>query len=91
MMYDIIDYGITDDQSVIDAILKASLPLIPAKIEVPDYGCTSFTLTDIEGDVHMGRNYDFRKDTLAMLVRCNPTGTRQGCDYGGSSCSLKRI
>ena len=37
---DIIGYGITDDQTMIDAILKESLPLIPAKINVPDYGCT---------------------------------------------------
>lgn len=69
---DIIDYGITDDQTMIDAILKESLPLIPAKINVPDYGCTSFTLTDTDGDVHMGRNYDFRKDTSAMMVYCTP-------------------
>lgn len=69
---DIIDYGITDDQTMIDAILKESLPLIPAKIDVPDYGCTSFTLTDTDGDVHMGRNYDFRKDTSAMMVYCTP-------------------
>ena len=69
---DIIDYGITDDQTMIDAILKESLPLIPAKIDVPDYGCTSFTLTDTDGDVHMGRNYDFRKDTSAMMVYCAP-------------------
>ncbi|MDD5945120.1 MAG: linear amide C-N hydrolase [Clostridia bacterium] len=69
---DIIDYGITDDQTMIDAILKEALPLIPAKINVPDYGCTSFTLTDTDGDVHMGRNYDFRKDTSAMTVYCSP-------------------
>ena len=69
---DIIDYGITDDQTMIDAILEESLPLIPAKIEVPDYGCTSFTLTDTDGDVHMGRNYDFRKNTSAMMVYCAP-------------------
>ena len=69
---DIIGYGITDDQTMIDAILKESLPLIPAKINVPDYGCTSFTLTDADGDVHMGRNYDFRKDTSAMTVYCAP-------------------
>ena len=69
---DIIDYGITDGQTMIDAILKESLPLIPAKINVPDYGCTSFTLTDTDGDVHMGRNYDFRKDTSAMMVYCTP-------------------
>lgn len=69
---DIINYGIKDDQTMIDAILKKSLPLIPAKINVPDYGCTSFTLTDTDGDVHMGRNYDFRKDTSAMMVYCAP-------------------
>lgn len=69
---DIINYGIKDDQTMIDAILKESLPLIPAKINVPDYGCTSFTLTDTDGDVHMGRNYDFRKDTSAMMVYCAP-------------------
>ena len=69
---DIIDYGITDGQTMIDEILKESLPLIPAKINVPDYGCTSFTLTDTDGDVHMGRNYDFRKDTSAMMVYCTP-------------------
>ena len=69
---DIIDYGITNDQTMIDAILKESLPLIPAKIKVPDYSCTSFTLTDTYGDVHMGRNYDFRKDTSAMAVYCAP-------------------
>ena len=52
---DIIGYGITDDQTMIDAILKESLPL-----------------TDVDGDVHMGRNYDFRKDTSAMTVYCAP-------------------
>lgn len=71
---DIIGYGITNDQTMIDAILKESLPLIPAKINVPDYGCTSFTLTDANGDVHMGRNYDFRKNTSAMMVYCAPKG-----------------
>lgn len=69
---DIIDYGITDDQSMIDAILKEALPLLPVHMSVPDYGCTSFTLTDTDGDVHMGRNYDFRKDTSAMMVHCAP-------------------
>ena len=69
---DIINYGITDDQSMIDAILKESLPLIPVSIKAPDFSCTSFTLTDTDGDVHMGRNYDFRKNTSAMMVYCAP-------------------
>ena len=69
---DIIDHGIQDDQTMIDAILKEALPIIPVKMEVPKYGCTAFTLTDTDGGVHMGRNYDFRKNTSAMLVYCQP-------------------
>ena len=68
----IIDYGIQDDQTMIDAILKEALPLLPVKIKAPNFGCTAFTLTDTDGDVHMGRNYDFSKDTSAMLVYCTP-------------------
>ena len=69
---DIIDYGIQDDQTMIDAILKEALPLLPVTIKAPNFGCTAFSLTDTDGDVHMGRNYDFRKDTSAMLVYCAP-------------------
>lgn len=67
-----IDYGITDDQTMIDAILKEALPLLPVKIKAPNFGCTAFTLTDTDGDVHMGRNYDFKNDTSAMMVYCTP-------------------
>ena len=68
----IIDYGITGDQAMFDAILKESLPLIPVKLKAPYYGCTAFNLTDTDGNVHMGRNYDFSKDTSAMTVCCAP-------------------
>lgn len=69
---DVINYGITDDQTMIDAILKEALPLLPVKIKAPKFGCTAFSLTDTDGDVHMGRNYDFKRDTSAMLVYCTP-------------------
>ncbi|MGN0477043.1 MAG: linear amide C-N hydrolase [Ruminococcus sp.] len=69
---DIIDYGIKDDQTMIDAILKESLPMLPVSIKAPNFGCTAFSLTDKDGDAHMGRNYDFSKDTSAMLVYCEP-------------------
>ena len=69
---DIINYGIQDDQTMIDAILKEALPLLPVTIKAPNFGCTAFSLTDTDGDVHMGRNYDFSKDTSAMLVYCAP-------------------
>ena len=67
-----IDYGIKDDQTMIDAIVKEAMPLLPVKIKAPNFACTAFTLTDTDGDVHMGRNYDFSKDTSAMLVYCSP-------------------
>ena len=69
---DIIGYDIQDDQTMIDAILKEALPLLPVKIKAPNFGCTAFTLIDTDGGVHMGRNYDFRKNTSAMLVYCAP-------------------
>ena len=68
----IINYGITDDHTMIDAIVKEAMPLLPVKIEAPNFGCTAFTLTDKDGGVHMGRNYDFGKDTSSMLVYCEP-------------------
>ncbi|MGN0476057.1 MAG: linear amide C-N hydrolase, partial [Ruminococcus sp.] len=69
---DIIDYGIKDDQTMIDAIVKEALPMLPVSIKAPEFGCTAFTLTDNDGDVHMGRNYDFSLDTSSMLVYCEP-------------------
>lgn len=68
----IINYGIEDDQDMIDVILKESLPLLPVSIKAPNYGCTAFTLKANDGDIYMGRNYDFKKDTSAMLVYCTP-------------------
>lgn len=69
---DVIKRGISDDQSMIDAILAEALPLLPVKIKAPKFGCTAFTLTDENGQTHMGRNYDFKRDTSAMLVYCTP-------------------
>lgn len=69
---DILAYGITADQSNLDAILKAALPLLPVHMEAPDFGCSAFALQGEDGEVMMGRNYDFRYDTSAMLVYCAP-------------------
>ncbi len=71
---DVMDYGITDTQTFVDAILKEALPLLPVKIDVPDFGCSVFTMEDVDGNILMGRNYDFRFDTSAMLVYCAPKG-----------------
>ena len=68
----VIASGITDTQSMIDAVVKESLPLLPVKIEVPSFGCSAFTMPTESGSVLMGRNYDFKNDTSAMLVYCTP-------------------
>lgn len=69
---DIIAKGITDNQSFIDAIVGEALPLLPVHIEAPSFGCSALTVRDTDGDVHMGRNYDFSLNTSAMLVYCTP-------------------
>ncbi len=71
---EIIDRGITDTQSFIDAVVSEALPLLPIKIKAPDFSCSAFGITTTDGDNIMGRNYDFRYDTSAMLVYCAPEG-----------------
>lgn len=68
----IIRRGITDDQSAADAIRKEALPFIPVKIKVPKFACTAFSMPIADMHRTMGRNYDFKNDTSAMLVRCHP-------------------
>ena len=81
----IIDYGITDNQSMIDAIIKEALPLLPVKIKAPDFGCTAFTMTDNQNQVHMGRNYDFTcsvcraRHWLRILCATSTTSTSFTC------------
>lgn len=56
----IINYGITDNQSFVDAVTKEALPLLPVHIEVPDFGCSAFSVKDTDNNNLMGRNYDFK-------------------------------
>ena len=69
---DLINYGIKDNQTMVDAIVKEALPILPVHIKVPSFGCTAFCITDTDQDVLMGRNYDFKNDTSSMLVYCTP-------------------
>lgn len=69
----IIERGITDDQSSIDAIVKEVLPDYPVHINAPNFGCSAFTMKS-SGKVMMGRNYDFKNNTSAMLVYTSPDG-----------------
>lgn len=70
----IIEKGITDDQSFVNAIVGESLPLLPISIKAPKFACSAFTMTASNGDVLMGRNYDFKNDSSALLVYCSPKG-----------------
>lgn len=68
----VIDYGIKDNQSFVDAIIKEALPYLPVHIKTPDFGCSAFTAKAADGTVRMGRNYDFKYDTSALMVHCKP-------------------
>ncbi len=70
---EIINMGISSDQSYIDNIIGAVLPGLPVKIRIPDFGCSSFNMhNSVNNHNLMGRNYDFKRNTSAMLVRCTP-------------------
>ena len=68
----LIEYGITDNQSFVDAIVKEALPILPVHIKAPDFGCSAFTLQEADGNVLMGRNYDFKRFTVNRRVVTNP-------------------
>ncbi len=69
---DVINYGIETNQDMSDAVLKECLPLIPITVKAPEFACTAFSLRDSSLSVHMGRNYDFKNDTSALLIYCSP-------------------
>lgn len=48
------------------------MPYLPVHIQAPNFACSAFCATDTAGEVLMGRNYDFKNDTSAMLVYCTP-------------------
>lgn len=62
----------TDTETFVKAVAAEALPGIPFDLKLPDYGCTAFMMRDKNGEVFTGRNYDFKLDTSALLVRCNP-------------------
>ena len=68
----VVNYGIKDNQSAFAAILAEALPFLPVRISVPEFGCSAFSEKDGTGSVLMGRNYDFRNNTSAMMVYCAP-------------------
>ena len=70
----IIAAGVRDDQAYIDAVVAQVLPGAPAHVQAPQFACSAFVAVDAEGRVRTGRNYDFKDDTSALLVRNHPRG-----------------
>lgn len=68
----IIQAGVRDDQAYIDAVLEQALPGVPVHVEAPKFACSAFGLTTGTGAELTGRNYDFKDDTSAVLVRTHP-------------------
>lgn len=68
----IIARGITNDQSCVDAMVASAIPILPVHIKVPHFGCSAFTMQDNAGTVRMGRNYDFKQNCSALMVKCTP-------------------
>lgn len=85
----LIEYGITDNQSFVDAIVKEALPILPVHIKAPDFGCSAFTLQEADGNVLMGRNYDFKRYTSAMLVYCEPKGGYKSVAFAALVYSIR--
>ncbi len=69
---DVINSKYTDTQGLVDAVIKESLPLLPVSIKMPSFGCSAFRTITTEGNYLMGRNYDFKLDTSALMVICEP-------------------
>lgn len=68
----IIAAGVRDDQAYIDAVVAQVLPGVPVHVQAPQFACSAFVAVDAEGRVRTGRNYDFKDDTSALLVRNHP-------------------
>lgn len=62
-----------------------ALPYAPINIETPKFGCSSFGITTKDGKVLMGRNYDFKTDTSAIMVRCEPKDGYKSIAFGALS------
>jgi len=63
--------GEPDTQELMNLIIADALPGIDVDFKAPQFGCSAFTMPNGNGYI-FGRNYDFKLDSSAMLVRCNP-------------------
>lgn len=63
---------IRNDADFIHAVIKEVLPGVPIKYESPQFGCSAFSTKLKGGSYRMGRNYDFRNNTSAMIIHNSP-------------------
>ena len=64
--------GASSDAELVDFVVEnITKNIVPINIDVPGFGCSSFTGMDNNGDRYFGRNYDFATSS-AMIVRTNP-------------------
>ncbi len=68
----IIDADVHDDQAHVNAVLAQVLPGVPLEVKAPKFACSAFCARTTDGDVLMGRNYDFKDDTSALIVHTDP-------------------
>lgn len=88
--YDLDEIIATDlktDQDFIDAVVDQALPYLPITIKAPKFACSAFAMQAEDGDVMMGRNYDFAKNTSSMLVYCTPSDGYKSVAF----CALDNI
>lgn len=63
---------VADAQEYMKIFFAEVLPGIDVKFELPDFGCSAFSLKKNDKGYLFGRNYDFKFDTSAMVVHCHP-------------------
>lgn len=68
----VVNRNYEDSQGYVQAVLAEALPLLPVKVNVPSFGCSALQIQTTDGKWLTGRNYDFKRDTSMMLVRCKP-------------------
>ena len=64
--------GDFDDRKMVDLLFNEALPGVEVNIQAPNFGSTAFSFRTEDGKVYMGRNYDFKFDTSAMMCYCHP-------------------
>ena len=66
--------GVKNDGELIQFVTeKLTKGLIPLNLEAPNIGCSSFTAQTADGDMLLGRNYDFSKtNTVLVFTEANP-------------------